>query len=99
MSSVIKLCYEEASEKLKTLQTDWEIDASGTLLFKNFRTKNFLESLNIANKIGAIAESANHHPELLVAWGQLKCTLYTHTVNGLTDLDFDLVLKIEKTLK
>jgi pterin-4a-carbinolamine dehydratase len=56
-----------------------------TFLFKNFK-----EALEFTVKVGATAEAQRHHPEITIAWGFVKVELWTHTVNGLTTLDFKL---------
>jgi 4a-hydroxytetrahydrobiopterin dehydratase len=73
----------------------WEVKDDKHLL-KTIKVKDFLESLKLANKIGAIAEEQGHHPDLLVRWGELKIDLWTHKIDGLTESDFILAAKIDK---
>ena len=73
---------------------EWQIiDGKLTRLFQ---FKNFKDSLSLANRVGELAESVNHHPDLLVAWGKLKIEIWTHAINGLTESDFVLAAKIDK---
>jgi 4a-hydroxytetrahydrobiopterin dehydratase len=65
-------------------------------LHKVFPTKNFAESLALANRIGALAEQEGHHPDLLVAWGKLVVDIWTHKIDGLNDSDFILAAKIDE---
>src|SRR6202007_319761 len=67
----------------------WDINSAGHLQ-KSIKTKNFSESLALANRFGAIAEEQNHHPDLLVRWGELRVELFTHAINGLSEADFIL---------
>ena len=62
-----------------------------TFLFKDFRS-----SLDLANRIGEVAESEGHHPDLCVSWGKLAVTIHTHKINGLTESDFILAAKIDE---
>ncbi|MFO0732089.1 MAG: 4a-hydroxytetrahydrobiopterin dehydratase [Nitrospiraceae bacterium] len=49
-----------------------------------------------ANKVGAVAESEGHHPDLYVAWGKCKVEIWTHKINGLTESDFYLAAKADR---
>ena len=75
----------------------WEI-ANGHHLHRLVRTRDFAESLALANRIGAIAEKAGHHPDLLVAWGRVGIEIFTHMIDGLTRNDFILAAKINELL-
>ncbi len=63
---------------------------------KNFKFKNFLESQSFVNKIGEIAETEGHHPDILFGWGYAKIKIYTHAIKGLAESDFVLAAKIDK---
>ena len=65
-------------------------------LIKNFRFKNFQESLNFTNKVGEIAEQENHHPDISFGWGYCKIKIFTHSIKGLAESDFILAAKIDK---
>ena len=56
----------------------------------------FAGALDFANRVGAIAEAEGHHPDLLVAWGRVEVTIWTHKINGLTESDFILAAKIDQ---
>ena len=73
---------------------DWKVEG-GKKLIKQVKTENFMESLNKANEIGKIAEEQGHHPDLLVAWGNLRIDLWTHKIDGLSEADFILAAKID----
>jgi 4a-hydroxytetrahydrobiopterin dehydratase len=47
------------------------------------------------NKVGALAEEADHHPDIKLGWGYAEFALTTHDRGGLTDFDFDLARKID----
>ena len=63
---------------------------------KNFKFKNFLESQSFVNKIGEIAETEGHHPDILFGWGYAKIKIFTHAIKGLAESDFILAAKIDK---
>ena len=43
-----------------------------------------------------LAEKMGHHPDIYLAWGKVRLSLWTHTTNGLTQRDFALAAKIDK---
>ncbi len=62
---------------------------------KNYSFKNFAEALLFINKVGAIAEKMNHHPELFNTYNKVKLRLTTHDAHGITKKDFDLAAAID----
>lgn len=64
-------------------------------LEKEFTFKNFREALEFTNRIGEIAEAQNHHPDIYLAWGKVRVTIWTHKIDGLTESDFVMAAKIE----
>ena len=77
---------------------DWHIDRDRGRLLRSIKTKSFIDSMRLANEITAVAEQQQHHPDLLVRWGELKIEVWTHAVNALTTADFILAAKIEDAL-
>ena len=71
----------------------WRVD--GESLYKRFEFENFAESLEFVNKVGAIAENADHHPDITFGWGYAELRTMTHDRSGITDVDFALVNKID----
>ena len=64
-------------------------------LTKTFHFTNFSESLQFTNRVGTLAESANHHPEILIRYNRVKITLTTHGENGVTGKDLLLAQQID----
>ena len=65
-------------------------------LEKEYRFANFREALQFTNQLGEIAEEENHHPDILLSWGRVVVTIFTHKANGLTESDFILAAKYEQ---
>lgn len=57
---------------------------------------DFASALAFVNEIGALAEEEGHHPDVFLAWGKVRISIYTHKVNGLTRSDFILAAKIDR---
>jgi 4a-hydroxytetrahydrobiopterin dehydratase len=61
-----------------------------------YTVANFAEALALVNRIGAIAEAQNHHPDLGLAWGRVDVEIWTHTIRGLTESDFIFAAKCDR---
>lgn len=64
-------------------------------LEKQYKLKNFATALELVNRIGAIAEQQNHHPDIFLAWGKVGVKIWTHKINGLTESDFVFAAKCD----
>ena len=58
---------------------------------------NFAEALEFVNKVGALAEAADHHPDITFGWGYAEIDLTTHDRGGVTDVDIALAEKIDRS--
>ncbi len=65
-------------------------------LHRRYELRNFVEALALVNRIAAIAEEQNHHPDILLAWGKVEVSIWTHTIDGLTESDFVFAAKCER---
>ena len=64
-------------------------------LEKDFTFDDFAQALSFTNAVGAIAEREGHHPDIYLAWGKVRITIWTHKIDGLTRSDFVLAAKID----
>ncbi len=67
----------------------------GNAITRSWEFEDFAEALAFINKVGALAEAMNHHPDIVNSWNKVTLTLMTHDRGGITDLDFDLARKID----
>lgn len=68
-------------------------------LVRTLKFCNFAEALNFVNRVGTLAEEADHHPDIaLHNWNQVTLTLWTHDAGGLTILDVRLAREIDALL-
>ncbi len=65
-------------------------------LAKEFKFDDFKSALEFVNKVGAIAEKNNHHPDVELGWGRVKVLLFTHSEQKITEKDKDLAKEIDK---
>ena len=62
----------------------------------NLNSKTFCEALAFTNKVGELAEKLQHHPDIYLAWGEVKLTVWTHKIDGLTESDFIFAAKVKR---
>ena len=74
----------------------WELTTDATRIQRNFKFKNFAAALAFVNRIGDLAESEGHHPDIGFGWGYCDITLYTHKIKGLHENDFIMAAKINE---
>lgn len=69
------------------LANNWEL-VDEHHLDKTYEFSNFAQALDFTNRVGALAEAVNHHPEIRLSWGWVRLIIYTHKIDGLTESDF-----------
>ena len=90
--------FDEIQEYLNKVD-GWSVKEDGKdkfYLIKEFKFKNFVASQEFVNKVGDIAETEGHHPDLWYGWGYANVKIYTHAIQGLAESDFILAAKIDK---
>lgn len=85
---------ERVDALLRELDAGWEV-VDGHHLQKSFGFPDFAAALDFVNRVGELAESEGHHPDLHLSWGRVEVEIWTHAVDGLTENDFVLAAKIE----
>ncbi len=88
---------EEQFIQLAAQIPDWEpivIDKIERLR-RRFGFRNFADAIAFANRVGDLAEAADHHPAILVEWGMVEVTWWTHTINGLHQNDLILAARTD----
>jgi 4a-hydroxytetrahydrobiopterin dehydratase len=89
-----KLTPEEVASLLRVIP-DWRLvnDASIT---RTYICSSYMDGVRWFALAAAIAEAEDHHPDALVTWCKVTFTLWTHTVNGLSENDFILAAKFDR---
>ncbi len=85
-------------KELKPLIPSWEIIEVNRLkkLVCSFAFSNYEECVNFANKIADLAEKEDHHPEILIEWGKVTVTWWSHKIKGLHKNDFIAAAKTDQ---
>src|SRR5258708_12909472 len=68
----------------------WTVEeADGHLrLAKTFKLKGFMPGVELVNRIAPVAEAEKHHPDLLVTYGSVPVSLWTHATGAVTQTNF-----------
>ena len=76
----------------------WAVnEVNGTLqLQREFASDNFVVAMAFAGKITDIAEASDHHPDLLVQYGSVLVSWWSHSINGLHLNDFVAAAKTDR---
>jgi 4a-hydroxytetrahydrobiopterin dehydratase len=65
-------------------------------IVRDLKFDDFAAAIAFVDRVAAVAEAANHHPDILVhGWNRVRLTLSTHSEGGLTLADFALAAQID----
>jgi 4a-hydroxytetrahydrobiopterin dehydratase len=87
------LSEDQVRERLARLP-GWE--RSGGEIRKVYPFASFAEGMAFANRVAALADSLDHHPDMLIQYRQVTLTLTSHDAGGLTERDFRLARRIDE---
>ena len=85
----------ELQELATQLKEGWRV-VNEHHLERDYKFKDFREALTFTDKVGELAEAQGHHPDIYLAWGKVKLTIWTHKIDGLTESDFVLAAKADR---
>ena len=85
------LSEEEISRQLADLE-DWQREDDE--IVADFGFDDFPEALAFVNRIAALAEAAEHHPDIDIRWNKVHLALTSHDAGGLTQTDIELASQI-----
>jgi 4a-hydroxytetrahydrobiopterin dehydratase len=83
---------DEVGERLSRLK-GWSRGANW--IQKTYQFKNFLRAMSFVNAVAYLAESVNHHPDLMIHYKEVTVRNWTHVAGGVTEHDFSLAERIE----
>jgi 4a-hydroxytetrahydrobiopterin dehydratase len=88
-----------AGEELRSLERElgggWQVVREHHL-HKVFSFADFKAALAFTNRVGELAESEGHHPDIRLTWGRVEIEIFTHKIDGLTESDFILAARIDQ---
>jgi 4a-hydroxytetrahydrobiopterin dehydratase len=78
---------------MKPLDSGWT--ALENKLRRHFKFDTFAAALDFVNRVGTLAEAADHHPDICFGWGYVDLATTTHDRGGITDVDIALAQRID----
>jgi 4a-hydroxytetrahydrobiopterin dehydratase len=70
----------------------WE--RAGNAITRTVTLGDFRDAILYVGAVAHLAQAANHHPDIAIAWNKVTLTLSTHSAGGLTAADFALAQQI-----
>jgi 4a-hydroxytetrahydrobiopterin dehydratase len=89
---VAPLTAEQVRPMLKGLQ-GWEAEGKG--IAKTFKFANYYETMAFVNAAAWVSHREDHHPDMLVKWGECRVFYWTHAIGGLSENDFICAAKLD----
>ncbi|HXF79323.1 MAG TPA: 4a-hydroxytetrahydrobiopterin dehydratase [Usitatibacter sp.] len=89
---VAPLTPEQVRPMLKGLQ-GWALD--GKAIAKTFKFGNYYETMAFVNAAAWVSHREDHHPDMLVKWGECRVSYSTHAIDGLSENDFICAAKLD----
>lgn len=92
---------DELDQSLARLNADalvpWVV-ADGKLS-RRYEFKHFIDAFGFMSQAAIVCEVMDHHPRWVNVWNVVEIDLLTHSVGGITHLDFHLAGKMEPLAK
>ena len=88
----------DSEAKVLLLELDgWVIESDSSInqLTKTYKFSNYAESVNFSNKVADLAESEDHHPKIVLEYGSVEVSWWSHKIKGLHKNDFICAAKTD----
>ena len=94
-----KVTDDELVEFIKEIP-DWEPITEDSILKlrRVFNFDDYAQAVQFSNKVADLAEEEDHHPAILLEWGKVQVTWWTHKILGLHKNDFIAAAKTDRFL-
>jgi len=86
----------QEAETLHAQAPEWTLLDEARRIERTFRLRNFGEALAFVERVGALAETESHHPDISFGWGYATVSLRTKKIKGLHENDFIMAAKIDR---
>jgi 4a-hydroxytetrahydrobiopterin dehydratase len=90
-----KLKPDQIAVAMRSLN-QWSYNPLDSSIVKEWQFESFKTAIAMLVKVSDLAESQNHHPEILSRYTRVLLKLTTHDAQGLTRKDFALAQAIDK---
>ncbi len=68
-------------------------------IIREYKFADFRRAIDFVNEVAAIANTEDHHPDILISYNKVRIILSTHKIVGLSLNDFIVAAKIDLALE
>jgi 4a-hydroxytetrahydrobiopterin dehydratase len=68
---------------------------AGRAIARTYRFEDFRGALAFVNRVAALAERQQHHPDIDIRYNEVTLSVWTHDAGGLTERDFRLAAAVD----
>jgi len=85
---------EELAQWIQQIPDWMTVSETGILKLRRlFTFPDYAQAVAFTNRIAELAEHENHHPDILLEWGKVTVTWWSHKIKGLHKNDFVMAAK------
>jgi len=77
---------------------NWQVLNQAKEIYKEFKFKDFYQTMAFVNAVAWVANQENHHPDIEMGYNYCHIKFMTHAINGLSQNDFICAAKVDKLL-
>ena len=88
----------ELENKLKEMAPEWKTgkNEKGVPFIQRVKHAHaFMEGIDFVRQVAELAESNNHHPDIIINYKRISIRYWTHTVSGVTLADVQMAQKVD----
>jgi 4a-hydroxytetrahydrobiopterin dehydratase len=90
--AIQKMIDKEVAQELAKLP-GWSLENGK--LHRAFQFSDFIEAFGFMSRAALVAEAMGHHPDWSNVWNRVTVDLSTHSIGGISRLDFELAAKMQ----
>jgi 4a-hydroxytetrahydrobiopterin dehydratase len=76
---------------------DWTGNPAG--ISRTAELRSFPDAITVVDRVAAVAEELDHHPDIDIRWRTLTFRCSTHAVGGVTRRDIQLARRIDEIIR
>jgi 4a-hydroxytetrahydrobiopterin dehydratase len=77
----------------------WELREDARSIERTYKFRDFREAQDFVQRVGELAETEGHHPDIRFGWGYATVSLQTKKIKGLHENDFIMAAKINSLIE
>ena len=89
----------QAARALAGQLPGWTLDEDAKRIGRAYAFRDFAAAFSFVRQVAAIAEQADHHPDIAFGWGYVRLSLQTHSIGGLHQNDFIVAARCDACLR